>query len=145
MSNAVTTSAPASFTAASQTDHAAFLLRVTMGAMFLVHAWLKIVVFTPAGTAQFFESIGLPGGLAYVVIAMELGGGVALLAGLWTRLVALALIPILLGTIVTIHGAAGFVFSNPGGGWEFPAFWSVALAVQALLGGGSLAVTKSRA
>ena len=38
-----------------------FLLRVTLGLLFLAHVGLKIFVFTPAGTAQFFESLGLPG------------------------------------------------------------------------------------
>ncbi|MCH8962722.1 MAG: hypothetical protein IH820_15745 [Bacteroidetes bacterium] len=34
-------------------DLAALILRVTLGVLFLAHAGLKIVVFTPAGTAQF--------------------------------------------------------------------------------------------
>jgi putative oxidoreductase len=80
-----------------------------MGFLFLVHAWLKISVFTPAGTAAFFESIGFPGALAYVVIAAEVLGGIALILGTWTRWVSLALIPILLGSIYAPHGAAGFI------------------------------------
>lgn len=139
MSHAATQSTPIT-AEASKADTAALILRVTMGAFFLVHAWLKIAVFTPAGTAQFFESIGFPGFLAYGVIAAELLGGIALLLGLWTRWVALALVPILLGSIYAPHGAAGFIFSNQGGGWEFPFFWAVALVVQALLGSGSFAL-----
>lgn len=131
-----------SFAAANNADYAALILRVTMGVFFLVHAWLKIAVFTPAGTAQFFESIGFPGALAYVVIAAELAGGIALILGLWTRWVALALVPILLGSIYAPHGAAGFIFSNPGGGWEFPALWAVALIAQALLGNGAYAISR---
>ena len=123
---------------------AAFVLRVTLGLLFLAHVSLKLFVFTPSGTAGFFQSIGLPGFLAYVVIAMELLGGIALIVGYQTRWVALALVPVLLGTIVTVHGAAGFFFSNAGGGWEYPAFWSVALIVQALLGDGAWAIGRSR-
>jgi putative oxidoreductase len=123
---------------------AAFILRVTMGTFFLAHAWLKIAVFTPSGTAQFFESIGFPGFLAYIVIAAELAGGIALILGLWSRWVSIGLIPILLGSIYAPHGAAGFFFSNAGGGWEFPALWTVALAVQALLGGGTYALARNR-
>ncbi len=119
---------------------AALLLRVTMGIYFLVHAWLKIAVFTPAGTAGYFESLGLPGTLGYVTIAAELLGGLALIAGLWTRWVSLALVPVLLGAAWFGHGTAGFVFSNQGGGWEYPLFWAVALVVQALLGGGAFAL-----
>jgi putative oxidoreductase len=125
-------------------DLAATLLRVTMGGLFLAHAWLKLVVFTPAGTAAYFESLGFPGALAYAVIAAELLGGIALILGIATRWVSLALVPILLGSIYAPHGAAGFIFSNPGGGWEFPAFWAVALIVQALLGDGAFAVKRAR-
>lgn len=123
---------------------AALLLRVSMGILFLAHAGLKIFVFTPAGTAGFFESLGFPGPLAYLVIAAELLGGLALIAGIWTRWVSIALIPVLLGSIYAPHGAAGFFFSNPNGGWEFPAFWAVTLASLALLGNGAYALQKAR-
>lgn len=129
---------------ASNAELAALVLRVSMGSMFLAHGWLKLAIFTPAGTVGFFESLGFPGALAYVVIAAELIGGVALIAGVWTRWVSLALIPILLGSIYAPHGAAGFFFSNEGGGWEFPAFWAVALVAQALLGDGAFALGRSR-
>jgi putative oxidoreductase len=144
MSNTATQSAPVPVAVAGNADLAALLLRVTMGVYFLAHSWLKIAVFTPAGTAQFFESIGFPGALAYVVIFAELVGGLALIAGVWTRWVSLALVPILLGSIYAPHGAAGFFFSNQGGGWEFPAFWAVALVVQALLGNGAFALKLRR-
>lgn len=121
---------------------AALILRVVLGALFIAHAWLKIAVFTPAGTAQFFVSLGLPAALAYVTIAAELLGGAALILGWQVRLASLALIPILLGSIVFDHGAKGFFFNNEGGGWEYPAFWAVALLVQALLGAGKAALTK---
>jgi putative oxidoreductase len=126
-------------------DLAATILRVSMGVLFLAHTWLKLVIFTPAGTVAFFESLGFPGFLAYVVIAAELAGGVALILGVWTRWVSLALVPILLGSIYAPHGAAGFFFSNEGGGWEFPAFWAIALVVQALLGDGAFALKRARA
>ena len=129
---------------ANNANLAALLLRVSMGILFLAHAGLKIFVFTPAGAAGFFESLGFPGPLAYLVIAAELLGGIALIAGLWTRWVSIALIPVLLGSIYAPHGAAGFFFSNPNGGWEFPAFWVVALASLALLGNGAYALQKAR-
>src|SRR5450631_1498740 len=124
--------------------YAALLLRVSLGILFLAHASLKLFVFTPAGTAKFFGSVGLPPELAYLIIAAEVAGGIALILGLWTRIAALALVPILLGAIFTVHGAAGFFFNNANGGWEYPAFWSVALMVQALLGDGIYALHLSR-
>ena len=123
--------------------YAALLLRVSLGLLFLAHAGLKLFVFTPAGTAGVFASVGLPPALAYVTIAAEVLGGIALIAGVWTRLVAVALTPILLGAIITVHGAAGFFFNNANGGWEYPAFWIVALLVQALLGDGAYALRLS--
>lgn len=129
----------------AKTDLAALLLRAAMGVLFLAHAGLKIFVFTPSGTVGYFASLGLPALLAYAVILAELFGGIALLLGIATRWVSLALLPILLGSIYVPHGAKGFLFSNPGGGWEFPAFWAVALLVQALLGGGAYALKKDNA
>ncbi|MGA7808303.1 DoxX family protein [Bradyrhizobium sp.] len=124
--------------------YAALLLRLTLGGLFLAHASLKIFTFTPAGTAKFFASVGVPAELAYVVIAAEVLGGIALILGVWTRAVAVAVTPILLGAIFTVHGAAGFFFNNPHGGWEYPAFWIVALIVQALLGDGAYALRAPR-
>ena len=100
-------------------------------------------VCSPAGTVAFFASIGLPGPLAYLVIAAELLGGLALIAGFKTRIVALVLSVVLLGSIYTPHFANGFFFSNPNGGWEFPAFWAITLWALALLGDGAYALGKS--
>ena len=123
------------------TGYAAFALRVAMGALFIAHGAIKYFVFTPAGTAAYFVKLGLPGPLAYLTIAAELLGGAALVLGLYTRLVSLALVPIMLGALFTAHAANGFFFSAPGGGWEFPAFWTLTLVVQALLGNGVFALT----
>jgi putative oxidoreductase len=120
--------------------YAALILRITLGLLFLAHAGLKVFVFTPAGAAQFFGSLGLPPALAYLTIAVETAGGIALIVGFFTRWVSLALIPILLGAIAFVHGPAGFFFNNPNGGWEYLAFWIAALVTQALLGDGVLAV-----
>ena len=122
--------------------YAATILRIALGILFLAHAGLKLFVFTPAGTAQFFGSLGLPGFLAYIVIAVELVGGIALILGFHARIAALALIPVLLGAIATVHGPAGFFFTNPGGGWEFLALWIAGLAAVALMGEGAYALTK---
>ena len=75
--------------------YAALLLRVSLGIMFIAHSlYLKVVVFTVPGTVQFFESLGLPGFSAYLVIAAEAIGGIALVLGIYTRPVALALVPV---------------------------------------------------
>jgi len=123
--------------------YAALLLRVSLGIMFIAHALLKYVVFTLPGTVKFFESLGLPGPLAYVTFAAELVGGLLILGGVYARWVALALVPILLGA-TWAHIGNGWVFSAPNGGWEYPAFLVVAALVLALLGDGKFALVKSR-
>jgi len=120
--------------------YAAFLLRVVTGFLLLAHDAVKIFIFTPTGTAGFFGSIGLPPALAYVTIALELAGGVALILGLWPRFVAVIMAALLVGTIYAVHGANGFLFTNAHGGWEYPAFWALALVALALIGDGAYAL-----
>ncbi len=125
--------------------YGALVLRVALGMLFVAHALLKLIVYTLPGTVEFFQSLGLPGWLAYAVTFAELAGGAAMILGFHARYVALALIPILLGAIVTVHGANGWLFDNKGGGWEFPAFWAAALFAQFLLGNGAFALTTAAA
>ena len=121
--------------------YAALVLRVTLGVMFIAHSLvLKYFMYTLPGTAQFFESLGLPGALAYLTFWAELIGGIALVAGFATRWVSLALIPILLGA-TWVHLGNGWVFSGANGGWEYPVFLIAASLVQALLGDGKYAFT----
>ena len=116
--------------------YAATLLRTSLGIMLLAHGLLKVFVFTIPGTVGFFEKVGFPGILAYPVIAVEIVGGVMLIAGVYTRWESLAAVPVLLGATM-VHFGNGWMFANPNGGWEFPVFWTVALVVQALLGDGA--------
>jgi putative oxidoreductase len=120
--------------------YAALVLRLALGIMFVAHSLvLKHFTYTLAGTVQFFESIGLPGALAYVTFWAELLGGLALIAGIASRWVALALIPILAGA-AWVHIGNGWVFSNANGGWEYPVFLIVVSVVVALLGDGRYAL-----
>jgi putative oxidoreductase len=113
------------------------LLRVALGIMFIAHSVvLKYFTFTLAGTAQYFDSIGLPASLAYVVFALEAVGGVLLVLNIATRWVALALVPVLIGAM-WVHLGNGWVFSAPNGGWEYPLFLIVISVVVALQSYGS--------
>jgi putative oxidoreductase len=107
-------------------------LRISIGLMFIAHSViLKYFMYSLAGTAEYFGSIGLPPSLAYVVFAAEAIGGVLLVLNVRTRWVSAALIPILIGA-TWAHIGNGWVFSNAGGGWEYPVFLIVATAVVAL-------------
>jgi putative oxidoreductase len=124
--------------------YAALLLRLALGAMYLSHSLvLKLFVFTLAGNAQFFASIGLPAALGYLVFAAEAVGGLMLILGVQSRWVALTLLPILLGA-VWVHAPNGWMFGYPNGGWEYPAYLVVLSIVQALLGDGVYALSPSR-
>jgi putative oxidoreductase len=119
--------------------YAAFALRVALGLMFIAHALLKYYVFTLPGTAQFFQSLGLPAAFAYLTFWAELIGGALILAGLWSRWVSAALVPILLGA-AWAHAGNGWLFTAKGGGWEYPVFLAVAAIALAFLGDGKYAL-----
>ncbi len=124
--------------------HAILALRVTTGALFLVHGFIKLFVFTPTGTAAYFESIGLPGALGYVTMLVEIAGGLALILGIKARVVSVTLVPVLLGAAWFGHGVFGFNWSNPNGGWEYPVMWAVVQASLAALGDGAYALVPSK-
>jgi len=114
-------------------------LRLTLGAMWISHAWFKITAFGVAGFAGWLDSLGLSGFMAAPVIALELVGGVLILAGLHGRIVSLLLLPVL-AVATWVHLPNGLIFSNANGGWEYPVFLMVASVVHALIGDGYLAL-----
>ena len=126
----------------SGASYAALLLRTSLGVMWIAHALLKLFVFTLPGTAQFFESIGFPGFLAYPVFAVELAGGVALVLGVYARQVALALVPVMV-VAASVHLQNGWVHTSAGGGWEYPVFLVAASIVLWLMGDGALSARRS--
>lgn len=125
----------------STLNHGAFLNRIALGSILLVHGALKIFVFTIPGTVGFFESMGLPAMMAYLIIFGEVVGGTALIFGIYSRLVALLSLPILTGA-VWAHLGNGWLFSNQGGGWEFPVLLVVLALIVAIQGSGSFAIRK---
>ena len=122
------------------TPYAAFLLRVSMGVLFLAHGGLlKLATFGVAGTMGYFGSLGFPPIFGLIVIIAEIGAGIALITGVGVRVVSLLALPIMIGATMQ-HIGNGWMFSSARGGWEFPAFWTVLLLVQAGLGAGACAL-----
>ena len=119
--------------------YAALLLRLTLGIAFITHGLFKVLVLTVPDTAAFFVAHGFPAWTVYPVIAAEVFGGAALVAGCYTRVIAIALLPVLLGAF-TVHWPNGWYFGNPHGGWEYIAVLVAALLVQAGLGDGAFAL-----
>lgn len=87
------------------------ILRLVLGAVYVMHAYLSLVVLTPAGVANLIKNaIGLPAPLvmAWLLIVVHGVGGLMLIAGLWTRAAAAANAVIMLVALVKIHLAQGF-------------------------------------
>ncbi|WP_392561913.1 DoxX family protein [Orbus sturtevantii] len=122
-------------------DLAALVLRIALGAMYLAHGLTKLLVFTPAGTAGYFESLGFPGIIGYLTIIFEIGGGLLLLLGVFSQLIALLAV-IQMVVISYIHSPNGWSFGNAGGGWEYPAFMALTALALLLLGGGRFSIMK---
>jgi putative oxidoreductase len=124
--------------------YAALLLRVSLGVLFLAHGfYMKILTFGFAGTMGYFGSLGYPPVFGAIVALAETAAGIALILGVWTRAVSLLTLPILIGAVLQ-HTGNGWVFSNAGGGWEFPLFWIALMLVQAGLGAGAHALDVNR-
>lgn len=125
------------------TPFAAFILRIALGTMFLAHGLTKLLVFTPSGTAGYFQSVGFPAFLAYPVIAFEILAGITLILGVYARWVA-AVAAVQLFVASTVHFGNGWSFTNANGGWEYPIFLSVSALAIALLGDGAYALKRSQ-
>ena len=119
--------------------YGALVLRVALGVLALSHGLTKLLVFTPAGTVGFFASLGYPAIAAWFAMSVETLGGLALILGVYARVVAVLQIPLLLGATL-VHLPNGWMFANPNGGFEYPLFWATALLALALIGPGALAL-----
>jgi putative oxidoreductase len=85
----------------------ALLGRIGLSLIFIISGWGKIAGY--AGTQQYMEAAGLPGALLPLVIALELGGGLAILTGAFTRWIALALAVFSLASAALFHADFGDV------------------------------------
>lgn len=115
------------------------VLRLIVGAVFVAHGAQKLFVYGLAGVAGAFESVGVP--LAIVtgpaVALVEFFGGLALIAGLLTRLASVGLAITMLGAIVLVHLAGGFFLPD---GVEFALTLFGAAVALALTGPGALSL-----
>ena len=123
----------------SRHEWAATLLRVAVGLVFAAHGAQKLFVMTPAGLAGFFGTIGIPAPTlnAYVVIAVELLGGIAMIAGLGTRIVGALFTAVMVVAIATVHGPQGFFLPQ---GYEFNLVLLAASIALVLQGAGAFAL-----
>ncbi|MEC1179031.1 DoxX family protein [Metasolibacillus meyeri] len=93
------------------------ILRVVLGLTFFIHGLSKFQGGI-ANTAGFFDSIGIPGFMAYIVAIIELLGGIVVIFGLGTRIVSTLLALIMVGAILTVKLPAGFLGDGQMAGYE---------------------------
>ncbi len=75
--------------------------RVLLAAIFVWAGYGKIEAY--AGTQAYMASQGVPGVLLPLVILLELGGGIAIIVGFFTRLTALALAGFCVASALLFH------------------------------------------
>ena len=123
-----------------QTQWGIALLRIVTGVIFFMHGWQKLFEMGHGGVSGFFTSLNIPAPevAAAIVIAVELLGGLALILGFLTRLVAVPLAIDMLVALLTVHLKAGFFAAT--GGYEFVLLLAAASASLFFLGSGAFAL-----
>lgn len=119
------------------------ILRVVVGFLFAAHGWQKFNEWTIAGTQASFGKMGIPFAdiVAPVVAALELGGGIALILGLFARPIAALLTLDMLGALVMVHLSAGVFVAN--GGYELVLILAAAALAIALAGPGKASADRA--
>ena len=114
----------------------ALILRITLGAIFFIHGVVKFQGGIE-NTAGWFESLGLPGATAYGVALLEIIGGILLIIGLATRLVAALFALLMIGATVKVKLAIGFLGNGQMAGYELDLAF-LAIAVYLVINGSKL-------
>ena len=125
------------------TTTAITVLRVILGFLFAAHGWQKFNEWTLAGTQAAFAQMGVPAAQisAPLVAGLELAGGIALILGVLTRIVAALLALNMLGALFLVHAPAG-VFADKGG-YELVLLLAAAALALALTGAGRVSVDRA--
>ena len=92
-----------------------------------------------AQDVQAFSGLGIASPLYFVLIAgvFEFFGSLAVSCGLMTRLGSICLcVYLVTSTYLGHHFEGGFIWASPGGGWEFPVFWTALILSFSLFGAG---------
>ncbi len=119
------------------------ILRVVVGIVFLVHGFQKLFLMGFGGVAGMMEGLGVPapGLFAVIVTLVELLGGLALILGLFTRVVAIPLAMDMLVATLTVHLPNGFSVL-PNGGYEFTLVLLAASVALTVAGPGEAALDR---
>ena len=127
----------------SSAEHAALLLRLLLGSLFIVHLYWKLAVF-PGGVAAWWSNLagnGYPSFVPAYVLSAELAGALLLIPGIFARYVALYCVPMMIGAAQFWLVRKGFYFTAAGA--ELPLVWLALLLIQSVAGDGAYAVLRS--
>ncbi|MDP9985724.1 DoxX family protein [Arthrobacter sp. FW306-05-C] len=118
-------------------------LRLILGFLFAAHGWQKFNEWTIAGTQASFAKMGVPAAelMAPSIAVLELAGGVALILGILTRVVAALLVLDMLGALFLVHAPAGIFAAN--GGYELVLLLAAASFALALTGAGRFSIDRA--
>jgi len=122
--------------------YGAALLRLILGIVYVMHAYLALVINGPAGMIAYNVKAGIPLpeiATWYLILAHGLGG-IFLVLGIFTRWAALANVPAMLGALFFVHLKNGF-WSHQNG-YEYVLVLLVASVAVAMIGGGALALKR---
>lgn len=121
-------------------DIVLLLARTALGVILIAHGWQKFNEWTLAGTASAFGDMGVPapGVTSAIAASAELIGGVMVLIGLLTPLVAVLNILILLSAFFLVHVEAGVFVDN--GGYELVLGLAAGLLLIAARGAGKFSI-----
>ena len=133
----------------------ATVLRIMLGVVYIAHGYYAYDVITSdALSAMITKRLGLPLGdfvTSYVLLA-HFVGGIMLILGIFTRVAAMANLPIMMGAVLLFHFDQGFflrgvIIDAARGkvdvvGYEYALFVLAATLAQCFLGTGALGLTK---
>lgn len=124
-------------------DIGSLVLRIAIGGTLVAHGWNHAFGGGGlAGTARWFESIGIRPGRVHAMAATitEIGAGLMLLLGLLTPVAAAGVVGSMGVALVANHLRNGFFIFRPGEGYEYVLNLVLGASAIGALGGGAISL-----
>ncbi|HUB02926.1 MAG TPA: DoxX family protein [Terriglobales bacterium] len=136
---------------ATSDDVTLTILRIVLGVVFFAHGAQKMLGWFGGygfhGTMSFFEHLGFPAPVAFLIICTEFFGGLGLIVGLLTRIPALGIGVEMIGALLIVHLPNGFFMNwygnQKGEGFEYHLLVIAIAAVLLIRGGGAFSADRA--